>query len=201
MRVRLRDTPTDDEMAALYPEPHDAGLYGYGHSLRVGCTVELAVAVLELAALPEVTVGDLSTGNAVIPRSIAARSSAPCGLILGDFAAGYQYQGMIEHTLARLAADLAEAGRGRLDMFVLSETAEHLDDPDAVIAAIRDVSDRLILTTPIGETDAGNPEHLWGWDQAGVEDLLAHAGWRPAQRIDLVLPDTYSYQLWAANRG
>lgn len=39
MRVRLRDNPTEAELAEMYAVPHDARRYGYGHGLRVAATI------------------------------------------------------------------------------------------------------------------------------------------------------------------
>ena len=92
---------------------------------------------------------------------------------LGDFARGYPFHGPIEETIE-------EFDDNELDLFVCSETIEHLDDPDAVLARIRAKAHRLMLSTPIGETDpADNPEHVHGWTVDGVLDMLRATGWRP----------------------
>lgn len=193
MRVRLREYPDHDELNQLYPEPHDAWRYGYGHSLRVKTTIDFTIETCGQTG-PISTVADLSAGNCAIPEAVAAHFRA--SLWLGDYAANdkkFAFRGPIETTIHQLAEQA-----GTVDVFVLSETVEHLQDPDALLALIP--AKQLILSTPIGETDQGNPEHIWGWDQNGVDELLSAAGWTPAQRLDLILPDTYSYQVWRATR-
>lgn len=182
-RRRLRETPTPDEMLALYPEPHDARLYGHGHYLRVEVTkVWARWMAIDLAVT---SAADLSTGNAEIPDAL------PPSVVethLGDFAAGYQYRGPIEETIIQVPP---------VDLFICSETIEHVDDPEAVLLAIRSKARLLLLSTPIGENDTGNPEHLWGWDQEAVAEMLHATGWRTLGQVDLILPGTYSYQIHA----
>lgn len=187
----------------MYAEPHDARLYGYGHGLRVAATIELATYALIEGRGDQRQIADLSCGNGDIVWGAAARYRArePRHTVrtwLGDFAGDYQFRGPLDDTIGELAIRVGITPERRLDVFVCSETIEHLDDPDSTLMAIREISDQLILSTPIGETDTGNPEHLWGWDQDGVRDMLVAAGWNPQQRTDLILPDTYSYQVWRA---
>lgn len=194
MRVRLRDDPTPGELAEMYPEPHDARRFGYGHGLRVAMTIQLAA----LRALGRRSIADLSCGNGDIVAGVndqrRAAGQRPLTSYLGDFAAGWQLHGPIETTI-----DLIPG----VDVFICSETIEHLSDPDAVLRAIRAKAHCLVLSTPIGETDHGNPEHLWGWDQDGIADMLSDAGFDPdaGQRVDLILPPDqgYHYQVWAVS--
>lgn len=182
-RRRLREAMTPEELAKVYAVPHDARRYGYGHYLRVEATIVLArwMAIDFRAS----SVADLSTGNAAI---VDALPSSVKEVYLGDFAPGYEFHGPIEETVFRIPS---------VDLFICSETIEHLDDPEGVLEAIRQRARTLILSTPIGEDDLGNPEHYWGWDQEAVEKMVRQVGWTPRARTDLVLPDTYSYQLWA----
>lgn len=188
MRVRLRDNPTEAELAEMYAVPHDARRYGYGHGLRVAATIELA----RYRTQGVRTIADLSCGNADVTRGV---KRVGLHIILGDFAPGYEYHGPIEQTITQIPD---------VDVFVCSETIEHLEDPDAVLAAIRAKTRCLILSTPIAELPpSGNREHLWGWDQDGVAGMLEGAGFNPSagQRIDLWLPPDqgYCYQIWAVS--
>jgi len=158
---RLRPLPSPAELAAMYATPHDHRLYGRGHDERVEATVALA-----LAHLPEWErgyVADLSCGNGEIARRIAVRST-----ILGDLAPGYGITGPIEETAARV---------GWVNVWVLSETLEHVDKPDEVLREIRPRAGHLVLSTPLECWDDTNGEHVWSWDREGVEELLGEAGW------------------------
>lgn len=194
MRVRLRDDPTPGELAELYPEPHDARRFGYGHGLRVAMTIQLAA----LRALGGRSIADLSCGNGDVVTGVndlrQREGRRPLIAYMGDFAPGWPIHGPIEATIDQIPD---------VDVFVCSETIEHLTDPDAVLRAIRAKAQCLVLSTPIGETTRGNPEHLWGWDQAGVAEMLTDAGFDPAagQRVDLILPPDqgYHYQVWAVS--
>lgn len=182
MIQRLRPRWDDAALAALYAEPHDHRRYGRGHGERVAATIDLALG----AILTRDTVADLSCGNGVIARALTPEP------ILGDYAPGYPITGPLETTLGNLT---------HVDVYVLSETLEHLDDPEAVLRLIRDRSTWLVLSTPLEAWGDTNAEHYWAWDRIGVEDLLAAAGWVPVVH-DTVdsreYGEPYLYGIWVA---
>lgn len=184
MRVRLRPMPSVDELAAMYAEPHDHTRWD-DHRFRVDVTSALAHHLLPRGG----TVADLSCGDAAIAVRLGASHDAT--LVLGDFAPGYAFHGPIEETIEQIPD---------VDLFVCSETIEHLDDPDMVLAAIRRKAKTLLLSTPEGETDDRNPQHVWGWDCEAVEKMLRDAGFAPAvyNLLDLrPAGGTYAFQIWA----
>lgn len=186
MRKRLRPTPSPAELGQMYAQPHQHRAWT-DHRIRVNVTTALAVAAL---TRPRPVVADLSCGDAAIAQRLQLGNGAR--ITLGDFAPGYEYCGPIEETI-QLLPD------GHADLFICSETIEHLDDPDAVLKAIRPKTDRLILSTPDGETDDANPEHVWGWDSEAVGQMLVQAGFTPAihTRLDLRPAGfVYCYQIW-----
>jgi hypothetical protein len=188
VRVRLRPLPTQADLDRLYAAPHQHTDFA-DHRVRVDVTTAIAGHFLRAGG----TVADLSCGDAAIARRLEASHSAR--LILGDYAAGdgYDYHGPIEQTISKLRWKEA-------DLFICSETLEHLDDPDAVLGQIRQKTDQLILTTPDGETDDANPEHVWGWDADGVRELLAAAQFTPLVHTTLDLRPAgfvYAFQIWA----
>jgi hypothetical protein len=187
MRRRLRPSPTVDELAGLYARPHQHQHFP-DHRIRVDVTSALAHSMLR----PGGTVADLSCGDAAIARRLEASHRAT--LILGDYAAGYEHTGPIEETIQKLRWREA-------DLFVCCETIEHLDDPDGVLAAVREKTDQLLLSTPDGEEEDSNPEHVWGWDPEDVEEMLVTAGFVPTCYTSLDLRPsgfTYCFQIWAA---
>jgi hypothetical protein len=184
MRRRLRPMPTADELRQLYAVPHDH-LGWEDHVFRVDVTSALAHHLLPQGG----RVADLSCGNALIARRL--RDSHGATLVLGDFAPGYQHCGPIEETVELIDP---------VDLFVCSETVEHLDNPDAVLRQIRAKTDRLLLSTPDGEDDDANPEHIWGWDAEATEKMLRDAGFQPDVHTTVdVRPAgcVYAYQIWA----
>lgn len=184
MRRRLRPTPTAEELTQLYAIPHDHRNWA-DHLFRVDVTSALAHHMLP----PGGTVADLSCGNALIARRLEQSHNAR--LILGDFAPGYEHTGPIEETLDRIDP---------VDLFVCSETIEHLDDPDVVLARIRAKTSALLLSTPDGEDNDDNPEHVWGWDAEAVEKMLREAGFTPDIHTTVDLRPAggvYAYQIWA----
>lgn len=126
------------------------------------------------------SIADMSCGGADITSRLGAHFGvAP---LLGDFGNvyGYQYTGTIQETVPQL---------GDVDLFVCSETLEHLEDPDADLLLIRAHCKRLLLTTPIWEEpEEPSHGHLWTWRQADVEEMLEAAGFTVDRFV--------AYSLW-----
>lgn len=184
MRQRLRPMPTADELAAMYAAPHDHTKW-QDHIFRVDVTTAIAANLVQVGA----SVADLSCGDAAIAHRLHAALAAK--LVLGDIAPGYPYHGPIEQTIVEIPP---------VDLFICSETIEHLDDPDKVLSAIRAKTDWLVLSTPDGEDNDENPQHVWGWDAEAVEHMLRAAGFEPRVFTALDLRPagcTYRYQIWA----
>lgn len=191
---RLRPLPSAEQLAAMYPTPHDHRLWGQGHHDRVEATIALAIDTL--SGPERSSVADLSCGNGEIARRVYDGPRTVDGayplLYLGDLAAldtrlpGYKLCGPVEETLQLIAPVAA---------FVCSETIEHLDEPGKVLALARTKAVALILSTPLDCWEDTNAEHLWAWDQDGVEDLCARAGWRP-QAFRRLPTEVYTYGIW-----
>ena len=178
MRKRLRPAYSPDELAAIYPAPHQHNRWR-DHVLRVNLTVEVC-----RWFTPVRRAADLSCGDGAILQALDAETR-----IFGDFAPGYDICGPIEDTVRDL---------GDVDLFVCSETLEHLDDPDAVLWDIRARTSALVLSTPVGEIhEDRNPEHYWGWDEDGVELMLHKANFTPEVFTLLRVPGLdVTYQIW-----
>lgn len=183
--TRLRPAWSGDELAALYSEPHDHRRFGHGHHLRVEATKVMAKWMVEAGRLT--SVADLSCGNGEIATSLRL---GPRKTILGDYAPGYAYTGPLEETLPRIS---------EVDLYICSETLEHLDDPKAALFQMRDAAEHLLVTTPINAWGDANGEHYWAWDREGVEGLFAQTGWEPIMFMTVdstVLGETYEYAIW-----
>ena len=157
-RQRLRPAHTAEQLAAIYPQPHDHTRWR-DHHVRVDATIALAKGVENVHS-----VADLSCGDAAIAKAVAAEVT-----ILGDYAPGYDIQGPIEETIHQIPD---------VDLYVCSESIEHLDDPDTVLKLIRSKARHLVLTTPVDNWGDANIEHYWSWSRQDVEAMLAAAGWR-----------------------
>jgi SAM-dependent methyltransferase len=181
-RRRLRPAYTAEQLRQVYETPHDHRKWA-DHHLRVDSTIVLA---RWLSAMKGVrTAADLSCGNGAILDAIPAEKK-----YYGDFAPGYDFTGPLEETLDQIP---------NVDLYICSETIEHLDDPDKVLAQIRQKAKMMVLSTPIGEDDDNNPEHYWGWDMAAVGEMLAAAGWQRGADMEVRLRPAfvYDYQIWA----
>ncbi len=183
MRRQLRPFYTPDQLAAVYARPYDHTRWA-DHVERVGKTVEVLDGFA--AATGARTVADLSCGDG----AIVGTSTHPwLARHLGDFTT----TGPIEKALPALPP---------VDMFVCSETLEHVEDPDALLAGIAERASHLLLTTPCGEDDDDNPEHYWGWDTEDLRQILTAAGWQDCQ-VELFTPRSvpyYTFQIWTCSR-
>lgn len=187
---RLRPAYSAEELAAVYARPYDHTRWD-DHIQRVNVTLDC---IHEWTTpMGRRIVADLSCGDAAIARNIEGTRL----VILGDYVHNdeYAFTGRIEDTVNLI---------GYVDLFVLSETLEHIDRPHELLVKIRERASRLILTTPLDESDDGNPEHYWGWDEHGVLDLLEQAGWSPTNH-QLFTPTGpaayYTYQIWSATHA
>jgi hypothetical protein len=191
VRVRFRERYTDEQLAAIYARPwsHEErypdcyaegtqrDAFGSDHLLRLSMTSALASWMYDGGR-----VADLSCGDAAVARALTADP------ILGDFAPGYPICGPIEQTILDLEP---------VDLFICTETLEHLDDPDSLLAEIRKRTRLLVLSTPFGETTDAQVEHYWGWDDQGVGDMLATAGFTTLSYARIREPRLNAdYQLW-----
>lgn len=178
MRTRLREKHSDAELKKIYALPHDHNNW-HDHKIRVELTKQVAQWMFDGG-----TVADLSCGNAEIPRSLDAKYT-----YLGDFARGYQFEGPIEETIEELPE--------KVDMFICSETLEHLDDPDMILRKIRYKTEKLIVSTPVDNWNDPNQEHYWSWSKSDVEVMLRLAGFNPDVFVKVELPNyLYNYQIW-----
>lgn len=185
MRIQLRPFYSPGDLARLYARPYDHTRWP-DHVQRVARTARV---LDDLAAAVDArTVADLSCGDG----AVVGQSRHPWARrVLGD----YTTTGPLETGLETLDP---------VDVYVCSETLEHLEDPDAVLRRIRDVAAHLVLTTPAGERDDANPEHYWGWGTDDLQDMLVAAGWKPRE-VELFEPQVdlafryYTFQIWTCS--
>ena len=179
MRTRLRPAYSEKELARVYETPHQHSQWK-DHQLRVQMTIAFASWFKDVQSI-----ADLSAGDAVIINFIPATTR-----YIGDFAPAYEFTGAIDDTI-----DLIP----KVDLFICSETIEHLDDPEKTLAKIRAKTKALIVTTPDSENNDQNPQHYWGWDADGVRELLEGAGFKPVifNALRFEEPNMiYDYQFW-----
>lgn len=180
MIARLRPAHTEEKLKEIYAKPHSHGDWE-DHRIRVAETIALTTELLDDG---DKVAADLSCGDATIIKSFPQFERT----ILGDFAPGYELRGPIEKTLHTIP---------RVDVFFLCETLEHLDHPMGILHTLREKTDKLILSTPIGETDDGNEEHYWGWDKQGIAELLETAKFTPVfYRETPLRSGWYQFQIW-----
>jgi len=115
------------------------------------------------------SIADMSCGTGNIARALGEYSNVEP--LLGEAGSGYQYEGVLQETVPQIP---------HVELFILTETLEHLDDPDADLKLIREKTDKLLLSTPMDE-GVGNGKtpatgHYWTWGRQDVEAVLNDAG-------------------------
>lgn len=182
MRIRLRPAHSDTSLANIYATPHNHTKWA-DHRARVRSTIALAGWFEDVSS-----VADLSAGDAAIITALDVPTK-----YIGDFAPRYEFTGALEKTIDQIPT---------VDLFILSETIEHLDDPDFALRKIRAKTKHLILTTPNSESEKDNPEHYWGWDDTDMRQMLIAAGFNPVIYSSLHFENpglTYNYQMWGCS--
>lgn len=178
MRRQLRPFYEDDDLYEVYSTQYDHTKWRE-HCERVRYTASI------LRQMAPTSIADLSCGDAGIVKTAQLTYMAQ----LGDITPGWDHRGPLERTIADITP---------VDVFILSETLEHLRDPDLALRLIRTKVSRLLLTTPIDDEDDDNWEHYWSWNIDDVGEMLGQAGWvgdvhsyRPSG-ADVV----HTYQVW-----
>lgn len=183
MIKQLRPFHSPEYLAEMYAQPHNHNLFGRGHYIRVELT---KVLFKELCGSVNAKSGaDLSCGNGEIIQSFPLNDC-----FLGDFAPGYRFTGPLDKTLKEIP---------KVDVYVCSETLEHVEDPKDILSKIRGRSKSLVLTTPIEKWDDTLAEHYWAWDREGIESLLEETGWRVTTYVafdSTVFGEPYIYGMW-----
>ena len=183
MIKKLREFHADEELAKIYATPHDHKIFGRGHEIRVNTTIQIAKDMAYQVNAK--SVADLSCGNGAIAKALNIGTT-----ILGDYAKGYQYSGPLEKNISKI---------DNVDLYICSESIEHVEDPSSVLNSIRKKSKALVLSTPIDAWYDTNEEHYWAWNREDIESLMKNAGWTPDVFIMLdttVFGEPYIYGMW-----
>lgn len=198
-RTRLR--PAVDDTAAFYTARYPDGYDHHAwtdHEERIKATVDFTVAALatETGQPPVRTIADLSCGDGALALSLAVRLGTDVPPVLGDVN-GASGMGDLD-VIGPLPDTLALLTDNPVDLYVCSETLEHLDDPETFLHALRPRTRYLLVTTPEDETSTGNPEHYWGWDSEFMHALLVNHGFTWTAGYQLFTPltaDVYRFQM------
>lgn len=168
MIKRLRPAHSEEALKQIYATPHDSDRWS-DHVERVNRSIDFIkenCGVIYSAA-------DLSCGNGKILTAMNCEIKH-----YGDFAPGYALTGPIDETINDI---------GFVDLFICSETIEHLDDPVKTLKLIRQHTKNLFISTPVDKFDDDNLEHYWAWDFEGINETLSSAGFvvKAYERLDL----------------
>ncbi len=136
------------------------------------------------------SIADMSCGDAYITRALAEYSGVEP--LLGDLTPGHEYQGELHDTVVQIP---------RVELFVCTNTAEHLDDPDADLALVRERCDKMLFSVAVDEWGESAGDHYWAWSREGVEEMLAGASFQVSAYLELdMTPHWYrncKFGMWA----
>jgi 2-polyprenyl-3-methyl-5-hydroxy-6-metoxy-1,4-benzoquinol methylase len=194
-RRQLRPFWSDEELPTIYPAMYDHTRWD-DHKVRVARTVEIVTDWWDQSAWYDGI--DLTCGDGAILRALQAN-----GVVLkayyGDlvFADHLDIIGKVENTMPSETYPM-DSDR-RWDLYICSETLEHVRDPDELLRMSRKLAHHAVFSTPIDETDAhANPEHYWSWSVEDIHAMLVAAGWTPEVHKVLPLP-YYNFQIWCCS--
>lgn len=208
-RVRLRDPRSADQEAAYYGRVYPEGYRHTSwpdHVERIKASADL----IDRYRNQIHTAADLSCGDGALLNMISRYLDHAWFGDLNGVPVSAQVSCSAGEVTAlprgeALPGSLAGLPERGVDLFILSETLEHVPDPDDLLRRLRGHATYLFLSTPVDEPEgSGNLEHYWGWGTEDVFDMLQAAGWHPLEKQVLVpestrhLPDAYSYQMWMA---
>lgn len=166
-RERVHPTYTDAEFAELYGLPWQQAEPWHPHLINCPnpwVAWELTIAMGKGFGRVS-SIADLSCGDGTVAKALADTWQAK--LLLGDYAPGYKIQGPISETIHQIPM---------VDLFVCTNTIEHLEEPDRDLALIRQHCRGLLLSAPLEEWEEPSSGHYWAWDREAVEEMVVKAG-------------------------
>lgn len=180
---QLRPFYSAEELPGIYDHVYDHTLWE-DHKIRVATTIHIGRWLRDHIGAQNAA--DLSCGDGAILRGLDISES-----VYGDLvpATHLNKAGPILETLEEISP---------VDLFVLSETLEHVEGPRTLLSEIRKKASALVLSTPEGEEGTENPEHYWGWDRHDIRGMLKSVGWEPVvcTILNTTVPSGYTYQIW-----
>ena len=175
---RFHDAAT---LRAIYDHTYNSGQWPE-HVQRVTFTRELIQRLIDEHGLT--TMADLSAGDTEVTKSLRGLDSRH-----------YRDYSDNGDDILDLLAALARP----VDLFVCTETIEHLEAPWTVLERIREKTKWLVLSCPNNESNTENWEHYWSFTQNDVRDMLTHAEFTDVN-LHLLCGSgwNYDYQIWTA---
>lgn len=171
---------TDAETVANYAHTYSYKRWGE-HVDRIRHTTEIAQRIINTEELKHVT--DLSCGDGAIINSLTGVDT-----VRNDFS--------INGDGIEVTSKIMKP----TDLFICSETIEHLREPWTVLEQIAMNTKWLVLSTPLDEDiSVGNWEHYWSFEKRDIQDILEQSCFTPVDHIVLLSAGwTYEYQIWTA---
>ncbi len=167
-------------MLAFYSAKYDHTRWDE-HRVRVERTTEIAQRLIDDHNLR--SAADLSCGDGAIIDSLTDLDLRICNDITnGD------------------EIEITSMVMREVDLFICSETIEHLEAPWTVLEQIARKTKWLVLSTPLDERfPSENWEHYWSFTHDDIETLLTQSGFVTATLTTVSQPRwNYSYQIWTA---
>lgn len=182
---KLRRFWTEEQTAAIYKDTYAGVGIHAEHRERAQHTIEVAQRLIDVHGLS--SVADLSCGDGTIVKALRDLSR----VTMSDVSEGVDL-------------DVGLDELDSVDLFIFTETLEHLEEPWRILNRIADKTTWLLLSCPYDESPGiGNIEHYWTFDETDIGGLLAEAGFdsRTVSWHLLSNPTwTYTYQIWTVKK-
>ena len=180
---KLRRFHNNEAQHSFY-EHHFSHRSHESHISRVEHTIKIGQGLIDRVGIK--TIADFSAGDRAIVMGLAGYEEA--------WLSDYSDDGV--DILDRLREDTRT-----YDLFVCTETIEHVEQPWTLLEEIAKRTTWILLSTPLDEDPTENNwEHYWSFGADDVDDLLTQAGFDWSV-VNVFKPATgpYTYQIWIAH--
>lgn len=173
-----------EELRQVYGHPYQPHLHAE-HTQRLEYTAMVADALINNHGIQ--TAADLSAGDRTLVHRLGGEA---------------RFDRVVTHDLSDDGRDIFVAllELEPVDLFLLTETVEHLEAPWDLLEQVWWKTRWLLLTCPLTEPPGtGNWEHYWSFDLVDLRAMLEQAGYVDLE-VDTLSGSnwTYTYQIWTA---
>lgn len=179
---KLRRFMTPAEFAKNYATQFNHRSH-YSHVERIEHTVKIAQELIDKEGIKRIA--DFSAGDRAVVNGL------------------HGYEDAWLHDITDDGVDIVERLRAETftyDLFICTETIEHVEQPWTLLEEIAPRTRWLLLSTPLDEDPAKNNwEHYWTFEATDIDDLLTQSGF-VGRLVEAHQPvgSPYTFQTWVA---
>ncbi len=204
MRQRTKFRYNDEELKSLYQGYHVGNWWDHRYRAELSSTMIGRFCIdNRVMAIADLSAGDGSilSGALNYIEKMHGLSVGSISPVVGDFSVENCFTlrskfeevvcGKIEDTILEM---------DDVELFILSETIEHVEDPDTLLALISSKSNAIFLSTPLDEVSGTNPEHYWSWGKDDIAVMLGDAGFTHFTMYSELDFAVSKFQMWLVTK-